>query len=63
MLAAAHNSDLAAARAAGLATAFLPRPTEYGPGQTDDLTAAQAWDIIAHDLIDLADICTTPDIP
>ena len=31
---AAHNGDLAAARACGLATAFVPRPNEHGPGQT-----------------------------
>ncbi len=32
MLAAAHPSDLAAARAVGLRTAFIPRPLEHGPG-------------------------------
>jgi 2-haloacid dehalogenase len=31
MLVAAHNSDLEGARRAGLATAFVARPTEYGP--------------------------------
>ena len=60
MLAAAHNSDLAAARDAGLATAFIPRPTEYGPGQTLDLVARQAWDVVASDLVDLAVICKSP---
>jgi 2-haloacid dehalogenase len=38
MLVAAHNGDLAAARRAGLATGFLPRPAEHGPGQRTDLT-------------------------
>jgi 2-haloacid dehalogenase len=52
---AAHNSDLAAARACGLATAFVPRPTEHGPGQTKDLAPEQAWDVIARDFSDLAD--------
>lgn len=33
MLVAAHNHDLTAARQAGLATGFIPRPTEYGPAQ------------------------------
>lgn len=60
MLAAAHNSDLAAARDAGLATSFIPRPTEYGPGQTHDLVATQSWDVVASDLVDLAVICTSP---
>jgi 2-haloacid dehalogenase len=54
MMCAAHNGDLAAARAAGLATAFFPRPTEHGPGQTSDLAATQAWDVIAFDIDDLA---------
>jgi 2-haloacid dehalogenase len=54
MLAAAHNDDLAAARRAGLATAFLPRPTEHGPGQTVDLGPADDWDVVAADIRDLA---------
>jgi 2-haloacid dehalogenase len=53
-LVAAHNSDLVAARACGLRTAFLPRPTEHGPGQTTDLAANQAWDIVASDLAGVA---------
>jgi len=39
MMVAAHNYDLAAAQALGLRTAFVPRPLEYGPGQTTDLVA------------------------
>lgn len=54
MMVAAHNDDLAAARECGLKTAFLPRPTEYGPGQTSNLEPASNWDIIATDLNDLA---------
>jgi len=52
---AAHNSDLAAARACGLRTAFIPRPTEHGPGQTTDLVPADAWDYVADDICVLAD--------
>jgi 2-haloacid dehalogenase len=52
---AAHNSDLAAARACGLATAFVPRPTEHGPGQTKDLRAEQDWDVVARDFGELAE--------
>jgi 2-haloacid dehalogenase len=33
MMVAAHSSDLAAAAAAGLRTAFIARPNEYGPGK------------------------------
>lgn len=53
MMVAAHNGDLHAARAAGLQTAFIPRPAEYGPGQTSDLDAEADWDIIASDFNDL----------
>lgn len=52
---AAHNGDLAAARECGLRTAFVPRPTEHGPGQTSDLTPDQDWDVIAGDIGALAD--------
>lgn len=54
MLVAAHNYDLRAARALGLRTGFIPRSTEYGPGQSTDLEAEENWDVIAEDLIDLA---------
>lgn len=54
MLCAAHNGDLAAARAAGLKTAFWARPTEHGPEQKTDIAATQAWDIVALDIRDLA---------
>jgi 2-haloacid dehalogenase len=54
MLCAAHNNDLKAAQALGLRTAFVPRPTEYGPGQTKDLKAEGAWDFVAKDFVDLA---------
>jgi 2-haloacid dehalogenase len=54
MMVAAHNGDLAAARAAGLKTAFVPRPSEYGPGQTSDLNPDSDWDAMASDLNDLA---------
>ena len=55
MLVAAHNYDLRAARGEGLRTAFVPRPTEHGPGQTTDLAPAEAWDVVARDFVDLAD--------
>ena len=55
LMVAAHNGDLAAASKVGLRTAFVVRPTEYGPGQTKDLKAEQAWDVVADSFIDLAD--------
>ncbi len=51
---ATHNDDLAAARRAGLATGYFPRPDEFGPGVKTDLAPAQNWDVIADDLIDMA---------
>lgn len=54
MMVAAHNADLAAARALGLRTAFFARPGEYGPAQARDLAATEAWDVVAQDVGDLA---------
>jgi 2-haloacid dehalogenase len=54
MLGAAHNGDLAKARACGLMTGFFPRPTEYGPYQKRDFSAEQDWDVMAKDIEDLA---------
>jgi 2-haloacid dehalogenase len=55
MLVAAHNGDLAAARARGMRTGFVLRATEYGPAQARDLRAEAAWDIVAGDFNALAD--------
>ena len=54
MMVAAHNYDLAAAQRGGLRTAFVARPTEYGPGQTSDLVPTADWDVIGADFLDLA---------
>lgn len=54
MLCAAHNYDLKAASELGLRTAFVVRPTEYGPAQTTDLTATGAWDVVTDSLEGLA---------
>jgi len=54
MLVAAHNDDLAAAGDLGLATAFVPRPTEYGPAQQANLSPARDYTVVAADLTDLA---------
>ena len=54
MLAAAHNYDLAAAQALGFRTAFVPRPFEYGPGQTTDLVAEGKWDVVVDSVEELA---------
>ena len=52
---AAHNHDLAGAKAVGMRTTFVLRATEYGPNQENDLAADPATDIGAAGLNDLAD--------
>jgi 2-haloacid dehalogenase len=52
---AAHNGDLQAAQALGFGTAFVPRPTEHGPGQTTDLAPEGDWDVVVEDLEQLAE--------
>jgi 2-haloacid dehalogenase len=55
MMVAAHNGDLKAAKAQGLATGFVPRPTEHGAGQKTDLAAEPGVaDIAATSFLDLA---------
>ena len=55
MMAAAHNDDLKAARSAGMVTAYVNRPYEYGPGQSKDFEATENWDIITDNIIGIAD--------
>ena len=54
MMVAAHAGDLAAAKACGLRTAFIPRPTEHGPGM-GDATPPLNVDLVAKDMLALAD--------
>lgn len=54
MMVAAHNDDLAAAQSFGLKTAFIPRPTEYGPHQKKDFAPDGNWDYVAKGIDDLA---------
>ena len=56
VMVAAHNGDLAAARACGFRTAFVPRPTEHGRDQTTNLRPEQDWDFIAADFEALAQL-------
>ncbi len=55
LMVAAHQSDLRAARAAGLRTAFVPRPLEYGPANPPDPTPDPTFDLVAPDFLALAD--------
>lgn len=54
-LVAAHNGDLAAARRAGLKTAFVLRPTEHGANQATDTSAEQDWEAVVSSFEELAD--------
>lgn len=55
MMVAAHQDDLAAARACGLQTAYIERPLEFGAAHPKDVSpvAANTWH--ARDLLQLAD--------
>lgn len=53
MMVAAHSSDLAAAAAVGLRTAFIARPDEHGPG-IGEREATVAVDLEADGLLALA---------
>jgi 2-haloacid dehalogenase len=55
MMAAAHLHDLRGAQAVGFRTAFIPRPLEYGPDGPADRNPDPAFDIVASDIVDLAD--------
>lgn len=55
LMVAAHSADLAAARAAGLATAFIARPDEHGPGRGES-RAVGPVDYEAQSLTELADM-------
>jgi 2-haloacid dehalogenase len=55
MMVAAHNSDLRGATGAGLRSAFVIRPTQYGPSVKKDLSPEDDWDVVATDFVDLAE--------
>lgn len=55
MLVAAHQDDLAAARACGLQTAYIERPLEFGARQPKDVSPDPANTLHARDLLHLAD--------
>jgi 2-haloacid dehalogenase len=55
MMVAAHKSDLRAAKQAGLRTAFVARPLEFGAAGTADNGPEAGFDVTARDFYDLAD--------
>lgn len=54
MMVAAHNSDLSAARAQGLQTAFIRRPTEHGSAQSIDLEPSDNWEFTVDSITELS---------
>ena len=56
MMVAAHPSDLRAAAACGLRTAYVPRPLEHGPGGWMEASTAGEFDVVAKDFVALADL-------
>jgi 2-haloacid dehalogenase len=54
MMVACHPSDLRAAAACGLRTAYVPRPLERGPGGTMEAWQAGEFDLVASDFKALA---------
>jgi 2-haloacid dehalogenase len=54
MMVAAHPSDLRAAAACGLRTAYVPRPLERGPGGPMEPWTEGEFDVVAEGFVDLA---------
>lgn len=54
MLVAAHHDDLAAARGAGLRSAYVERPFEFGPAQVKDVSRRPDNDLHCRNFSDLA---------
>jgi 2-haloacid dehalogenase len=60
LMVAAHPSDLAAAAARGLRTAYVHRPLEYGPGREARRPAAGTFDHAVESFIELAEVLGAP---
>jgi 2-haloacid dehalogenase len=54
MLVAAHPSDLQAAQACGLRTAYVHRALEFGPDAAPRPARPEGFDLVAGDFLDLA---------
>jgi len=54
LMVAAHPSDLAAAQRAGLRTAYVPRPLEWGLGGYREPVGSTRFDVVAADFVELA---------
>ena len=54
LMVAAHPGDLVAAQRAGLRTAYVPRPLEWGPDGYREPVGSTRFDVIAADFVELA---------
>ncbi len=55
MMAAAHAYDVDGAREAGLRTAYVFRPDEFGPGKGEDPGDTSRFDIVARNFVELGE--------
>jgi 2-haloacid dehalogenase len=55
LMVAAHHDDLAGARACGLPTAYIERPSEFGPGQEKDVSPRPENTLHCRSIIELAE--------
>ena len=55
MMVAAHAYDVDGARNAGLRTAYVFRPDEFGPGKGEDPGDTSRFDIVASNFVELAE--------
>ncbi|MEF8843215.1 MAG: haloacid dehalogenase type II [Haloarculaceae archaeon] len=64
MMVAAHEDDLDASRDAGLHTAYVHRPMDWGPERAEEaeMPDDSAYDVVAEDLVDLAERLGCPPI-
>ena len=60
MMVACHASDLRAAGALGLRTAYVHRPLEHGPSTASAQVASGEFDLVARDFLHLADLLGAP---
>jgi 2-haloacid dehalogenase len=64
MMVATHERDLDASREAGLHTAYVHRPLEWGPAEADsaEKPADSAYDVVVDDFVELAARLDAPPI-
>lgn len=55
LMVAAHPDDLLGAQRAGLRTAYVPRPLEWGPGGRQAPVGDARFDLVASDFVQLAE--------